>query len=185
MKSKGMIIIGISGSIASYKSADLVSGFKKKGYDVFVIMTGEAEKFISSLTLQTLSGNKVYTDMFEMPEEWDTKHVSLAKKADAIVIAPATANIIGKLANGICDDMLSCTLVASEAPVLIAPAMNDVMYKNKIVQENIARLKKTGYKFVGPRIGRLACGYEALGCMSEVADIITIVEKELRTNRHV
>ena len=177
---KKTIVLGVSGSIASYKAADLVSDLTKNGYDVCVIMTKEATEFISPLTLQTLSGNKVYSGMFELPEEWDAKHISLAKKADLIVIAPATANIIGKLANGICDDLLSCTAVASEAPVLIAPAMNDVMYNNKIVQENIAKLKGVGYKFVGPKKGRLACGDIAVGCLADVDDIVKEIEKTAR-----
>jgi len=176
---KKTIILGVSGSIASYKAADIISGLKKKGCEVFVIMTGEAIKFIAPLTLQTLSGNKVYCDMFEIPEEWDTKHISLAKRADLILIAPATANIIGKLASGICDDMLTCTVFASEAKVLIAPAMNDVMYKQKILQENIKKLKTIGYKFIGPKVGKLACGYEAIGCLADVDDIIKEAEKIL------
>lgn len=180
MKNKKTIILGVTGSIASYKAADIISHLVKKGYEVFVIMTKKAKEFIPSLTLQTLSGNKVYSDMFEIPEEWDTKHISLAKKADLILIAPATANIIGKLSGAICDDLLSCTVVASTAPILIAPAMNDVMYKNTIVQENISRLKGIGYKFIGPKVGRLACGYEAIGCMADVEDIVKEAEKMAR-----
>ena len=173
---KKTIVLGVTGSIASYKAADLVSGLTGKGFEVFVIMTKEAAEFISPLTLQTLSGNKVYSGMFEFVEEWDVKHVSLAKKAGLILIAPATANIIGKLACGICDDLLTCTLTASEAPVLIAPAMNDIMYNNKIVQENIARLKKIGYKFIGPKKGRLACGDVAIGCLADVEAIVKEVD---------
>lgn len=174
---KRTIVVGVTGSIASYKTADLVSGLVKKGYDVSVIMTQEAVKFITPLTFQTLSANKVYSGMFDIPEEWDAKHVSLAKKAGVIVVAPATANIIGKLACGICDDLLTCTVTASKAPVLIAPAMNDVMYNNKIVQENIAKLKKAGCKFVGPKTGRLACGDVAIGCMADIDDIIKEIIK--------
>ncbi len=170
----------MTGSIACFKAAEIVSGLVKKGYGVFAVMTKDAEKFITPLTLQTLSGNKVYSDMFEIPQEWDTKHVSLAKKADLILIAPATANIIGKLSCGICDDLLTCVVAASEAPVLIAPAMNDVMYKNKIIQENIAKLKKNGYKFIGPKTGRLACGDVGMGCLAAVDDIIKEAEKNLR-----
>ena len=179
MNAQKTVLVGVCGSIASYKAADIVSLLKKKGCDVHVILTREAAEFITPLTLQTLSGNKVYTDMFESPEEWDTRHVSLAKRASAIVIAPATANVIGKLASGVCDDLLTCTVFASEAPVVIAPAMNDVMYKNKIVQGNICALKKIGYTFVGPKVGRLACGYEAIGCLTDVEDIVKEVEKIL------
>jgi len=171
------IVLGVTGSIAAYKAADIVSRMTKKGYDVFVVMTKDAAEFITPLTLQTLSGNKVYSEMFESPEEWDVKHVSLAKRADLILIAPATANIIGKLACGIYDDLLSCTVAASEAPVLIAPAMNDRMYKNKITQGNITRLKKAGYKFVGPKVGRLACGDLAMGCLADADDIIKECDK--------
>ncbi|MCX5716462.1 MAG: hypothetical protein NTV07_06415 [Candidatus Omnitrophica bacterium] len=171
------IILGVTGSVASYKAADIISGLKKKNREVFVIMTAEANKFITPLTLQTLSGNRVYSDMFEIPEEWDAKHISLAKKADIIVIAPATANVIGKLAAGICDDLLTCVAVASKAKVLIAPAMNDGMYNNVIVQENITKLKKLGYKFVGPKTGRLACGDVAIGCLADVGDILKEIDK--------
>ncbi|MDD5450208.1 MAG: flavoprotein [Candidatus Omnitrophica bacterium] len=174
---KKVIILGVSGSIAAYKAADIISALNKSGHEIFVIMTKEACDFITPLTLQTLSSNKVYNDMFAIPEEWDTKHISLAKRADLILIAPATANIIGKLACGICDDLLTCAVTASRAPVLIAPAMNDIMYKNKIVQENIARLKGAGYKFVGPKIGRLACGDTAIGCLAEIESIIEAVAK--------
>lgn len=178
--SKKTVVLGITGSIASYKAADVVSFLKRKNYEVFVIMTDEAARFVSPLTFQTLSGNKVYSGMFEIPEEWNAQHVSLAKRADLILIAPATANIIGKLANGLCDDLLCCTVVASEAPVVIAPAMNDVMYNNKIVQENIARLKGMGYKFVGPKKGRLACGDVAIGCLADAEEIVKEVTGILR-----
>jgi len=180
MSAKKRIILGVTGSIASYKAADLVSLLTKKLFEVFVIMTKEAGEFIAPLTFQTLSGNRVYSGMFESPEEWDAAHISLAKKADLILIVPATANIIGKLAGGICDDMLSCTVIASKAPVLIAPAMNDVMYNNKIVQGNIAKLKSAGHKFVGPKKGRLACGDVAIGCLADLEDIVELVEKIIR-----
>jgi len=119
-----------------------------------------------------LSGEKVYKEMFETQDVWDVEHVSLADEAGLILIAPATANIIAKLASGLCDDLLTCTVTAAKAPVLIAPAMNDGMYTNKIVQENIERLKKTGYKFIGPVKGRLASGKIAIGRMSDVDDIV-------------
>lgn len=177
MAKKKTIIVGVTGSIASYKAADIVSGLVKKGAEVFVIMTKEAMEFVSPLTFQALSGNRVYSDMFSTPEEWDVKHVSLAKKADIIVIAPATANVIGKLSAGICDDLLTCTVIASKAGVLIAPAMNDAMYGHRVVQENIARLKKLGYKFVGPRTGRLACGDTGMGCLADVGGILKEIDK--------
>jgi phosphopantothenoylcysteine synthetase/decarboxylase len=139
-------------------------------------MTKEAGGVLKPLSLQTLSGNRVYGGMFETPDVWSPVHTSLADGADAILIAPATANIIGKLASGICDDLLSCVVYASEAPVLIAPAMNEKMYNHKITQANIEKLKHTGYHFVGPVKGHLACGHEAIGHIADVDDIV----KELK-----
>lgn len=172
MSGKNKIILGVTGSIAAFKSADLVSQLKNRGYGVCVIMTKEAKGFITPLTLQMLSGEKVYCDMFEAPDAWDIEHVSLAQSADLILIAPATACVIAKLASGLCDDLLTCTVVATKAPVLIAPAMNDNMYTHKIVQANIERLKKIGYKFIGPVKGRLASGKVAIGRMSDVEEIV-------------
>lgn len=172
MSAKKKIILGVTGSIAAFKAAELVSCFVKKSLEVHVIMTKEAEHFITPLTLQMLSSQKVYRDMFEVPEAWNVEHVSLADAADLVLIAPATACVIGKLANGICDDLLTCTVTATKAPVLIAPAMNDNMYSQKIVQDNITRLKKIGYKFIGPCSGRLACGKEGLGRMSDVDEVV-------------
>jgi phosphopantothenoylcysteine decarboxylase/phosphopantothenate--cysteine ligase len=173
------IIIGITGSIAAYKAAEIIRFLKKKNFLLTAIMTDEATKFITPLTIQTVSGNKVYQNMFELPEKWDLVHTSLADKADLILIAPATANIIGKLANGICDDLLTCTVFASKAKVLIAPAMNNKMYEHKIVQDNIKKLKNLGYKFIDPVRGRLACGEEAIGCLARVEDIVLEVKKLL------
>lgn len=166
------IILGVTGSIAAFKSADLLSHLKQRGHSVSVIMTKEAQAFITPLTLQMLSGEKVYCDMFEVPDAWDIEHVSLAQSADLILIAPATANVIAKLASGLCDDLLTCTVIATKAPVLIAPAMNDNMYTHKMTQANIATLKKIGYKFIGPVKGRLASGKVAIGRMSDVEDIV-------------
>ncbi len=134
-------------------------------------MTREAEAFITPLTLESLSGNKVYTDMFALPENRTPQHVSLGDRADIIVICPASANVIGKLANGICDDLLTCTCMASTAPVLVAPAMNTNMYANKMVLKNVETLKRSGYKFVGPVKGRLASGLYGLGHLADVNDI--------------
>ena len=145
MKNKKKIVLGVSGSIAAFKAADIASRFVQRGFDVNVVMTQEAEKFITPLTLAVLSRNKVYRDMFESPDVWEVEHVSLADSANIVLIAPATANCIGKLANGIYDDLLTCTVAATRAPVLIAPAMNDGMFENKIVAGNIERLKKHGY----------------------------------------
>lgn len=173
------VIIGITGSIAAYQAAQIISLLKKRNFLVTAIMTDEACKFITPLTIQTVSGHKVYQSMFELPEKWDLVHTSLADKADLILIAPATANIIGKLASGICDDLLTCTVFASKAKVLIAPAMNNKMYEHKIVQDNIKKLKNLGYKFIGPIKGRLACGDEAMGCLAKAEDIILEVKKLL------
>jgi phosphopantothenoylcysteine decarboxylase/phosphopantothenate--cysteine ligase len=172
MSAKKKIILGVTGSIAAFKSAELASQFKNRGHSVSVIMTKEAQHFITPLTLQMLSGEKVYCDMFEVPEAWDIEHVSLAQSADLILIAPATACLIAKLASGLCDDLLTCTVTATKAPVLIAPAMNDNMYTHKTTQSNIATLKKVGYKFIGPVKGRLASGKVAIGRMSDVEEIV-------------
>ncbi|HOY89439.1 MAG TPA: flavoprotein, partial [Bacillota bacterium] len=165
--SKPTIIMGVTGGIAAAKSTLLASRLNKAGFDVRVIMTPNATKFVSELTFRSLTGNKVVTDMFEEPEEWDIRHVSLAKKARLAVICPATANFIGKAANGIADDMLTTTIMALSCPVVVAPAMNDAMWANDAVQANVLKLKDMGYVFAGPVTGRLACGTEGLGRMAE------------------
>lgn len=169
---KKTVILGVTGSIAAYKACDITSTMRKDGLDVHVILTKEAEAFVTPLTFQTLSGNKVAAGMFELPEEWDPAHISLAQKADIIVVAPASANIIGKIASGICDDLLTCVIAATKAPVLMAPAMNTNMYENKIVQGNILKLKSHGYKFIGPVKGRLACGTDGIGHIADPSEII-------------
>ena len=174
------IIVGVTASIAAYKACEIVNLLRKDSFDVKVILTKDAMEFVTPLTLQTLSGNKVMTDMFEAPEHWSPVHTSLAQSASLILIAPATANVIGKLANGICDDLLTCVAYASKAPVLIAPAMNENMYKHKIVTENIAKLHKIGYSFVGPVKGHLACGHDAIGHIAPVPEIIKEVKKILK-----
>lgn len=152
------VVIGVSGGIAVYKVCDVVSRLKKLNANVHVIMTKSATEFVTPLTFQSLSQNYVVKDMFEEPKTWDVEHISLAKKADVFLIAPATANVIGKVANGICDDMLTTTVMATTGKILIAPAMNTNMYKNPILQRNINTLKELGYNFVDPESGRLACG---------------------------
>lgn len=176
MKKKN-IILGITASIAAYKACELITHLRKKGHNIICIMTREAKEFITPLTLETLSGNKVYEDMFRLPDKREAVHVSLAQKADLIVILPATANVIGKLASGLCDDLLTCTVISSTSPVLIAPAMNDKMYRNKITQRNIGELKKAGYKFIDPIHGHLACGYAGVGHLAELSQIIKRIEK--------
>jgi phosphopantothenoylcysteine decarboxylase/phosphopantothenate--cysteine ligase len=179
MKTKGNIILGVTASIAIYKACDILRRLKAEGFSVSVVMTGEAEELIRPIVFQSLSGNKVYRGLFDEADSWEIEHVSLAQKADLVLIAPATANIIAKIACGICDDLLTCVVCATKAPVLIAPAMNENMYKNRIVQGNINKLKSCGYKFVGPREGRLACGREGIGCLAEVDAIIKEVRKSL------
>ncbi|KHD38014.1 phosphopantothenoylcysteine decarboxylase [Clostridium acetobutylicum] len=154
------VVIGVSGGIAVYKALDVISRLKKADFGVDVIMTNSASKFVTPLSFQSLSGNKVINDMFEEPKSWEIQHISLAKKADILVVVPATANIIGKVANGIADDMLSTTIMAAygRCPIVFAPAMNTNMYKNPIVQNNIKKLKDYGYIFIEPEKGRLACG---------------------------
>lgn len=171
------VILGVSGSIAAYKSADIIRGLVEAGLSVLVIMTKEAEAFITPLTLETLSTKRVYREMFADRDYSEIEHVSLAGEADLILVAPATANIIAKIAAGICDDLLTTTVCATKAPVLIAPAMNENMYLNKITQENIVKLKKAGYKFIAPRRGKLACGKAGVGCLGDVETIIKEVKR--------
>lgn len=170
------ILVGVSGGIAAYKSADLVSALVKAGAEVHVIMTSAAQEFITPMTMQTLSRNPVVTGLFDKPGEWQVRHVALADRAHLMVIAPATANIIGKVAHGLADDSLSTTIMACKAPVCFAPAMNVHMYENPIVQQNITSLTKGGYSFIEPGWGRLACGYEGKGRMAEVGDILAKIK---------
>ena len=178
--SKKEILLGVTASIASYKSCDIIRALKEEGLEVTVIMSEDAKEFITPLSLAALSRNKVYSQMFADPGAWDIEHISLADKADLVLIAPATANIINKIACGICDDLLSCAVLATKAPILLAPAMNTNMYENKITQENIAKLKKIGYKFIGPEKGKLATGKIGLGRLAAVEDIVKEVKKILR-----
>ncbi|MGI6224908.1 MAG: bifunctional phosphopantothenoylcysteine decarboxylase/phosphopantothenate--cysteine ligase CoaBC [Peptococcales bacterium] len=166
------IVVGVTGGIAAYKSAEIVSRLKKTGANVHCIMTEGAQAFLTPLTLRTLSGNPVVVNMFEEPKRWNVEHVALAEKADIFLIAPATANIIGKLAHGIADDFLSTTVLATCGKVILAPAMNVNMYNNSIVQENIAKLKSRGYHFIGPDEGNLACGDIGKGKMTEPEKIV-------------
>lgn len=173
------IVIGVTGSIAAYKSAALAHLLYKQGADVNVIMTKNATEIIAPLTFERLTNNKCITDTFDKTTQYDVKHISLAKKADIFVIAPATANIIGKMANGIADDMLSTTVMASKCPVYIAPAMNTNMYENPIVQANIEKLKSYGYHFIEPATGLLACGDTGKGKMEEPENIAEYIYREI------
>jgi len=176
-RNNSTIILGITGSIAAYKACELINIFNKDGFNIQAILTKEAIEFITPLTIQTLSGNKALQDIFELPAKWNPVHTSLADQADLILIAPASANLIGKLANGICDDLLTCVVFASKAPILIAPAMNENMYNHKVVRDNIERLKSLGYKFIGPSRGRLACGREGLGRLADVNAIVNTAKR--------
>lgn len=171
------ILLGVTGCIAAYKSCDLVSRLTQWGAEVRVVMTREACEFVTPLALRALSRGPVFAEMFDSPREFDPVHVSLAEWAEILVVAPATANLIGKVACGIADDLLTCSVMATRAPVLIAPAMNTAMYENKIVQENIRKLKKRGYRFVGPDSGYLACGCEGIGRLASTDEIIAAIER--------
>ena len=173
------VVIGVSGGIAVYKTLDVVSRLRKLGINVNVIMTKSATEFVTPLSFQSLSQNYVVCDMFEDPKTWDVEHISLAKRADVFLIAPATANVIGKIANGIADDMLTTTVMATKAKVLIAPAMNTNMYENPILQRNINTLKELGYNFVEPESGRLACGDTGKGKLASPETIVDEVVKLL------
>lgn len=176
------ILLGVTGSIAAYKAADITSRLTKLGHNVDVVLTESGSRIITPLTLQTLSKNKVYMDMFEEITPTEVKHISLAKKADLVLIAPATANIIGKLANGIADDFLSTVVMAAanHTPVYIAPAMNTQMYENPIVQDNIKKLQSYGYRFIEPKESLLACGDLGRGALADVDDIIGIIEGSIK-----
>ncbi|MDG6891112.1 bifunctional phosphopantothenoylcysteine decarboxylase/phosphopantothenate--cysteine ligase CoaBC [Clostridium perfringens] len=177
MKDKKCVVVGVSGGVAVYKALDVISRLRKKYVEVHVIMTKSATEFVTPLSFQSLSQNMVITDMFAEPKAWEIQHISLAKKADLMLIVPATANIIGKVANGIADDMLSTTIMATKAPVVFCPAMNTNMYENPIVQRNISLLKELGYEFIEPASGRLACGDEGKG---KLQDTEIIAEETLR-----
>lgn len=173
------VVLGVSGSIAAYKTAYLASALKKAGADVHVIMTGNALNFINPITFETLTGNKCLVDTFDRNFEFSVEHVSLGKKADIMMIAPATANVIGKLASGIADDMLTTTAMACRAPIYLAPAMNTAMYENPVTQDNINKLKGYGYHIIEPASGYLACGDVGPGKMPEPADLYEIIEHEV------
>ena len=173
------ILVGVTGGIAAFKSASIISLLKKKGYNVKVVMTENATNIIGPLTLETLSKNRVYIDMWDKNPHYEVEHISLADWADIVLIAPATYNIIGKVANGIADDMLSTILsaVSLRKPVFFALAMNVNMYENPILNENINKLKSYGYRFIDTNEGLLACNYEAKGRMKEPEEIVGIIER--------
>ena len=173
---KKKIVLGITGGIAAFKAASIASQLRKQGAEVKCIMTDHATKLITPLTMREISGNPVAVSMFDDVPEFNVEHIALARWADVFVIAPATADIIGKIANGIADDMLSTTVMATTAPVLIAPAMNTNMYLNPITQDNMAKLKKFGYHFIEPDSGHLACGIDGVGRLPEPDTIVDYIE---------
>ena len=176
MKGK-TIVLGVTGSIAAYKIANLASSLVKEGCEVHVIMTHNATYFINPITFETLTGNKCLVDTFDRNFEFHVAHVSLAKKADVILVAPATANIIGKMASGIADDMLSTTILAAQCPIIVSPAMNTNMYRNSIVQENLQKLMAHGMVVIPPQVGRLACADVGEGKMPDEAVLMAYLRK--------
>ncbi|HDN97795.1 MAG TPA: phosphopantothenoylcysteine decarboxylase [bacterium] len=171
---KKNIIVGVCGSIASYKVIEIIRRLKEKKWEVKVVMTEEAKKFINPLTFEVISQNPVYTDLFAKREE--VMHISLSEFASVILIVPATANIIGKISCGICDDLLTCVVCSSKCKIIFAPAMDENMWKNKIVQENVKKLKKLGYLFIGPEKGKLASGKTGIGRLASTEKIVNFIE---------
>lgn len=174
------IVLGVTGSIAAYKAAELVRLMKKRGWLVSVIMTEAATRFVGELTFQTLSQNPVLVDEFEKKEAWDPAHVSLADIADVLVLAPCTANVIAKLAHGLADDALTSTALACKAPLVIAPAMNENMWRHPATQDNLRLIKSRGAVIVNPERGQLACGWVGEGRLAPLDEIMKTVEKALR-----
>lgn len=170
------IALGVTGGIAVYKAVDLVSRLRKQGAEVRVIMTEHAQEFVTPLTFKEISGNKVAVSMWDSNQEFNVEHISLANWADAFVVAPATANILAKMANGIADDLLSTTLLAAQAPIIVCPAMNTGMYQNPITQENIAKLEAHGVTVMSPAVGFLACGVSGPGRLPEPQQIVEFID---------
>jgi phosphopantothenoylcysteine decarboxylase/phosphopantothenate--cysteine ligase len=177
------VILGVTGSIAAYKSAEIVRNLRKRGFDVKVVMTSAATRFITPLTLETLSSNPVTTELFPESGEWDIQHISLAQWGDLLLIAPASANIIGKMASGIADDSLSTLAMTFHSPVIIAPAMNTRLFTHPVVHRNLNRLSALGYEIVEPETGDLACGESGKGRLADISRIIAQVENSLSITR--
>ena len=176
------IVVGLSGGIAAYKACDLVRRLKEQGAEVHVMMTRAAREFVTPLTLQTLSGNPVHTELFSLTEEQQIGHISLADRADLIVIAPATADLLAKAAHGIADDLVTTVLLATTAPILFAPSMNVHMWENRITQENVAKLKQVGCTILEPAEGSLACGYEGKGRLPDPESILAAILKMINAS---
>ena len=182
---KKTVLLGVTGGIAAYKAAAAASGLSKRGYDVHVLMTEHAQEFITPLTFETLTGNRCANDLFDRNFEFKTEHISLAKMADLVLIAPATANVIAKLAHGIADDMLTTTVLACRCPKLVAPAMNTAMYENPATQYNLERLKAFGFRIIEPASGLLACGDTGAGKLPEPEELIDHVEQLLSHEKNM
>lgn len=170
------VLLGVTGSIAAYKAADLLRALQGRDCDVRVVMTKAAGEFITELTMRTLSRHPVYGGLFASPDEWMPEHIALADELDVFVIAPCTANVIAKLAHGIADDLLTCTALASRAPLVIAPAMNEKMWDHPATQANVELLRSRGVVFVDVGSGDLACGYQGKGRLASLDDIVAAVE---------
>lgn len=179
MKKSPKILLGVTGSIAAYKAAELVRLMKGRGWDVTVIMTRAATEFVGELTFRTLSQNPVYVEMFPKTSEWRPEHIALAEKADVLVLAPCTANVMAKLAHGLADDLLSCTALACAAPCVISPAMNEKMWDHPATQSNLRILRERGTRIVEVGTGDLACGYLGRGRMAALEAILAAVEESL------
>ena len=177
------ILLGVTGGIAAYKMVNVASTLTKKGYNVKVVMTESATEFVTPLTFRSVTHNRVATEMFSTPDNYNVKHVSLAEHADTVLIAPATANFIAKMAQGLADDLLSTLILATEAPIMIAPSMNKNMYQNAIVQDNIEYLKKNGIEIIAPNTGYLACGDKGEGRLPEPELLSEFVIKKLTDNK--
>lgn len=173
--SEKTIVLGVTGGIAAYKAAEICSTLVKAGGSVHVVVTEHATRFVGPVTFRALTGNQVITSLWDEPREYEIAHISLPDKADAFLIAPATANILGKIASGVADDMLSTMVMATSAPVILAPAMNFRMWENPVVKANVERLESLGYVFVNPEVGRLACGEEGVGRLAEPKKIVQAV----------
>ncbi len=178
-KTKKNVVLGVSASIAAYKACDLLTELREAGFNTTAVMTKDAQHFVTPLALQSFSGNEVVADFFSLEGRVKPVHIELAKRADLILIAPASADVIAKLAHGLADDVLTCMVLASKAPVVIAPAMNENMFYNRITQENIEKLKKHGVTFVEPIRGHLVCMDQGMGHLAENGSILEAVKKKL------
>ena len=179
MKKNQCVVLGVTGSIAAYKAAELARLLKADGRDVWVVMTEAATRFVGELTFRTLSQHAVAVEMFRDGEEWCPEHISLADRADVMVVAPCTANVLAKLAHGLADDLLSCTALACAVPIVVAPAMNEKMWENAATVENVSTLRARDVRIVEVGSGDLACGYQGRGRMAAPSDIVSVVDKLL------